>query len=278
MVRNDVGDFDLALDAFGRVLMRLKKDLFAGRHHSARRAKYVFELYVVALFAKASCYYYGERDYRSFCTFRLCLDILQTYNRRKVFGIVSIGDVRRKIDSIAFLREGYKQAARMIRLGNFNSAVRLMDAAIENIGIGYLDHEILISAAKAHLAVGNFRRGCSLTYAAYHDSPLCLDVQFVLALVLFDKQSDASLRQFHDLYERFAQNNTDVSCKISLPRRGRMKEVLDDLKESILESKGESGHLVVDKRTTRFSQQGKLKIRKCIQFVDSGRSGPLSRR
>ena len=277
MVRNEVGDLELALDAFRNVLKHLSKYAFSGSLRLACKEKYAFELYVLALYAKASCYYYGERDFCCFCAFRRYLDVLRRCQRRSVCGIVNIDDIQRKFDSLAFLRREYKQVVHLIQLGDFSSAARLLDASIEKIGVEYLDHEVVLSAAQAHMAIGHMHLGSALARVAYQDSPRCMETQFVFALSLFVEKGDASLLQFVELTDRFVDMNAHRSCKISFAKRSRMKIVLDDLKKCVCMSNDENGLTIIDGCNSKFVYQGRLKISECMLYISASGVGDGSK-
>ena len=162
LVRNERGDLRRAAGIFERLQRSFEKHGLKEAHRSTSEEGYVFRLYVLTLYAKASCYYYGERDEDALKAFRCCLSVLDSRRWRSVSGIARRDDVRRKVDSLEFNQKGYWRAVRLVQRGDFDLAVRQLDSAIARIGFGYLDNEVVGLAAKAHFEVGNVSRGLVL--------------------------------------------------------------------------------------------------------------------
>ena len=177
LVRNERGDLRRATGIFERLQRSFEKYGLKEAHRAAREEGYVFRLYVLTLYARASCYYYGERDEDALKAFRCCLSVLDSRRWRSVSGIVRRGDVQRKIDSLEFNQKGYERAMRLVQRGDFDLAVRQLDLAIARIGFDYLDNEVVGLAAKAHFEVGDVNRGFALLKkAAESDAELAWTV------------------------------------------------------------------------------------------------------
>lgn len=265
LVRNGSGDLAKAAIMFESEQKALKKYDVQESYFSDGDEQHGFRLYVLTLYAKALCHYYGERDVSALRAFRRCLNVLERHDRRSVCGIVRIGDVRHKVDSLSFLLNEYKQARDLVRRGNFGAAVFLLDPIVAKLGADYLDHEVVLLAAEAHLANGDMCRGSALALTVYQNTPGCMEAQFVYALTLFAKGDDASLRRFVKLSKRFASMNT--TCKFTLVKQSRMTYVLDDLRKCVHGSTAGVRRLVVGNANSEFVHLGLLKCRKCIQFV-----------
>ena len=162
LVRNERGDLRRATRIFERLQRSFEKHELKESHRSACEEGYVFRLYVLTLYARASCYYYGERDADALKTFQNCLSVLDRRHWRSVSGIARRDDVRRKVDSLEFNQKGYERALKLVKRGDFDLAVRQLDLAIAWIGLDYLDNEVVGLAAKAHFEVGDVRRGLAL--------------------------------------------------------------------------------------------------------------------
>lgn len=269
LVRNGSGDLAKATIIFESERRALKKYEVQESYFSDGDVQHGFRLYVLTLYAKALCYYYGERDVSAIRAFRRCLNILERHDRRGVCGIVRIGDIRLKVDSLSFLLNEYKQARSLVRRGDFGPAVNLLDPVIAKLGTDYLDHEVVLLAAEAHLANGNICRGSALALTVYQNTPGCMEAQFVYALTLFAKGDDASLRRFVKLSKCFASMNT--MCKFTLAKQSRMKYVLDDLRKCVRGSTAGDRRMIGDNANSEFVHLGLLKCRKCIQFVILGK-------
>ena len=177
LARNERGDLRRATGIFERLQRSFEKHELKETHRSACEEGYVFRLYVLTLYARASCYYYGERDADALKTFQDCLSVLDRRHWRSVSGIVRRGDVQRKIDSLEFNQKGYERAMRLVQRGDFGLAVRQLDLAIARIGLDYLDNEVVCLAAKAHFEVGDVSRGlASLKKAAESNAELAWTV------------------------------------------------------------------------------------------------------
>ena len=75
LVRNERGDLRRATSIFERLQGSFEKHELKEARRSACEKGYVFRLYVLTLYARASCYYYGERDVDALKVFRDCFHL-----------------------------------------------------------------------------------------------------------------------------------------------------------------------------------------------------------
>ena len=218
-----------------------------------RTVKYILGFQAEALEELASCYYYMERDRESLRAYKELLAFAEKNSLR----IQNASDIRRKVSSLVFMLDpsGFRSVERHVRHGRFAEAHSIIDRAVHEFGIGYLDHGALAIAAICNAWVGNWRKARMLIDMDYRNTPYCLETRFFWALInLFGQKSGRAMR----VIKKIANGDVHSSCHIAIEKIRRMSAFA----ELVSKARRKGGKLLVDIGTAglkAFSVAGLLR-------------------
>lgn len=271
LARNESGDLEGAISILESLLAAFEKSELENARRCACNVRYVFRLYALILYADATCHYYKENDQISLELFTKCQTVFQDNRIKSICGVARLRDIRRKVDSLSFRfdsDEGFPCVVRLMNSGQFDAAARLLDRMIKKIGVDFLDHDVLILAAKVHFLLGDLRQGAELASVANCDSPMCSETQFLYALSLVAKPNQKSLKRFLSVFAEFSQRQGANCCRLSPVRMKRMQKLLGILKKCVRDSTSNGSLSVETACAPGYFFNNKLNVARCLCFVD----------
>lgn len=184
---------------------------------SLRTVKYILGFQAEVLEELARCSYYMERDAESLRAYKELL----AFAARNSLRLKNVNDIKRKVCSLVFMSapSGFRSVERHVRHGCFAEAHSIIDRAVSEFGMGYLDHGALAIAAICNAWIGDWRKARILIDMDYCNTPDCLETRLFWALINLSGLRPG--RAMH-IIKKIANGDVQSSCHIAIERLRRM--------------------------------------------------------
>ncbi len=260
ILRNEKNDYYRALAMLSQVEYAIESDLKDTKEFDSNETKNLNMFLVKVLCAKANCLYYMERDEESLSAYKRCVTMAKSCCLRQRMGIYNPEEVKFKILSLEFMVQdsGLRAVEDLLTQCRFDEMRTILDSAIKQCGVDFLDHRVLTLAAISHLMSGSFRKGCRLIQIDYNYTPYCYETQFLYAVVNFYNKNDDARTESYSILQKIIDGTATSYCKIVYFRKKRMVKVAQKL---MFDKK-------VSLRTWRKSRKSEM-VKNCLRFVYS---------
>ena len=258
--RNAPGDCARAVKDLNCLSKELKRCEHGCSSHLARIATYIHMFHIDVLRELANSLYYMERDLESLHAYRKLLLFAKEHSMQ----YRGISDIRHKVLSLEFMLSpsGCRRAMLYVWKGHFGKALAVVDKAIADFGMDYLDHEALTIAAICNAEIGNVRRARSLINRDHYYSPNCLATSFYWALM--NLSCDKSGMPIY-VIRKIIRNEIRSSCEVGSVRQMRMRVIA----KVVYSARIRGGHFLIDEGAGKLISIGVIDfIRICIWFIE----------
>lgn len=227
------------------------------------RIRYAVSILIKALYLKANCLYYCEKDRDSLAAFEKCKSLLACNPSIEQSNSRIVTDIRRKIVSLSFVLsvDGLRKAEKLLSEGKCEAVCKMIDAVVSRCGLKYMDHRVLTVGAIAHLIKGDYKKGRMLIEEDYTFSPDCIETQFVFAISHLGCKRKHLRKRALSLIMKIASNKVKSSCRTSAKKARRIFMVA----VRVLERRASlAGHELVHSENIIIR---KSHIEECLRFV-----------
>lgn len=188
------------------------------------RISYAESILIKALYLKANCLYYCEKDRDSLSAFAKCISLLACSPSFEQSNSRIATDIRRKFVSLSFVlsTDGLPKAEKLLREGKCEAVCKMIGTVVSRCGVNYIDHRVLTVGAIAYLIKGDRKKGRLLIEEDYTFSPDCIETQFVFAISHLRCRRKHLRKRALSLILKIASNKVKSSCHISTKKAHRI--------------------------------------------------------